>query len=77
MVRKIIDLQNREESIKFLASIDEADEDEIISYNELIDIIHKQQMEEDEDPDRLWVFKDIIGHQGPLKPDDKSYKGSK
>ena len=63
VVRKTIELQNGEESIKFLASIDEADQDEIIGYNELIDIIHKQQMEEDEDPDCLWVFKDIIGHQ--------------
>ena len=34
-------------------------------------------MKEDEDPNHLWVFKDITGHQDPLKPDDKSYKGSK
>ena len=75
MVRKIIKPQNGEESIKFLSSIDEADQDEIIGYNELNDIIHKQQWKRMKTQIVYGYSKKSFGHQGPLKPDDKSYKG--
>ena len=28
------------------------------------------------DPDRLWTFKEIVDHEGPLKPGDKNYNSS-
>ena len=55
-------MENGEEKIKFLASIDDGDQDEIISYNEILDIIQQQTIEQEEDPDCLWIFKDIVGY---------------
>ena len=49
---------------------------EIISYNELSDIIEKQHLEEPTPKERLYIFKQILDHQGPLKPTDPNYKGS-
>ena len=44
----------------------------MISYNELIDNISKDDTEEG-----LWKFKSISAHQGPLSPGHPAYKGSK
>ena len=48
--------------------------EEIISYNKLSDIIEKQHLEEPTPEERLYIFKQILDHQGPLKPTDPSYK---
>ena len=39
IVRKIIELEDNEEKIKFLIKLPEEDQDEILAYNEIIDII--------------------------------------
>jgi len=46
---------------------------EILSYNEILNYIEQQ----DDNGTKLWKFRCIIAHEGPLKPSDPSYKGSK
>ena len=47
--------------------------EEVLSYNEIHNYIEQQ----DDDGTKLWKFKRIIAHEGPLKPTDPTYKGSK
>ena len=63
----------REEHTKFLVRVEGSKADEIVAYNDIINFIQDDM----EDPsEKFWAFKDIVGHQGPLQPTDKSYKGS-
>ena len=68
IVRKIIELEDYEEKIKFLVKLPEEDEDEILAYNEIIDIIADQYNEDLQDTERKWMFKGITAHEGPLSP---------
>jgi len=63
------------ENVKLLLSIPDKQTEEIIAYNEIIDYI-EQQDNETEGPERLWKFRAIKTHQGPLESHDKDYKGS-
>ena len=47
------------------------DLEEIFTYQQIMDHLAR----EDED-DRVWQFKAIVGHTGPLKPGDSAYRGS-
>ena len=76
VARKIIEMEDNKEKVKFLLTLDDPDRDKIIEYNELLDIINRQVQEELENPDIMWTFKSILAHEGPLKPGDPSYKGS-
>jgi hypothetical protein len=59
--------------VKFRISINEDEYEEIITYNELMDFIEKNQ-----DNDTIvWQFQCIVGHQGPLLRHDKDYNGSR
>ena len=49
--------------------------DEIIPYNEIVDMLEHQFSEESEE-ERLWKFKCITAHEGTLKPTDDNCKGS-
>ena len=69
-------MEDNEEKIKFLLTLDDPDRDKIMEYNELLDIINRQVQDELENPDIIWTFKSIEAHWGPLKPGDKDYKGS-
>ena len=77
IVRKIIEMDENEEKIKFLVKLPDEEQDEIMAYNEIIDIIADQYEEEQRDPERLWLFKSILAHEGPLTPKHPNYKGSK
>jgi hypothetical protein len=77
IVRKIIEMENNEEKIKFLCKLPESDQDEILAYNDIIDYIEQQYSKEQDDPDRLWIFKEIIAHEGPLPKSHPNYHGSK
>ena len=77
IVRKIIELEDNEEKIKFLVKLPEEDQDEISAYNEIIDIIADQYDEELQDTERKWMFKGITAHEGPLSPKHPNYNGSK
>ena len=66
------ELNNHPDCIKFRCSINDEQFEEIISYNEIIHMIEKDETEEG-----LWRFKSITGHQGPLSKSDKAYNGSR
>ena len=79
VVRKIEerDAQAERSIVKFLITIGDNDYDEIITYNELCDIVEEQIEREQkrnygEYPMASNVFKlrSIVGHDGPLKPSD-------
>ncbi|GKY94554.1 hypothetical protein MPSEU_000421100 [Mayamaea pseudoterrestris] len=61
----------------FLIQMGEEPAKDLISYNELSDLIERQ-MDEDirNDPATQWVFTKVIGHELNLKPNDPTYKGS-
>ena len=63
------------QKLKFLVSKGNGDIDEIMAYAELSALIEDQRTEEFLNPDRPWIYKDIIGHEGPLTPKDPNYKG--
>jgi hypothetical protein len=62
--------------IKFLCSVDGDTADEILSYNEVLDHIERDNNEIDNDTEQYYKFRRISAHQGPLKNTDKDYKGS-
>jgi hypothetical protein len=62
-----------DDHVKFRVSVNEDEYKEIITYNELIDFIEKNQ----ENDAIVWRFQCIVGHQGPLLWHDKDYNGSR
>ena len=50
--------------------------EEILTYNEILEYIAKNE-EQDDDQAIVWKFKRIVSHQGPLKKGDPGYNGSK
>ena len=77
VTRKIMDrdAQNHQH-IKFLVTIGDGSVEEIIAYNELSDIIDRQQQDQANGTLNTWTFQDITDHEGPLKPSGSNYKGS-
>ena len=66
--------------IQFLVEADNgsATVESIMEYNELCDMVETQLSAMNDGPeDNLWSFKRILNHQGPLKPTDPRYKGSR
>jgi len=49
--------------------------EEIYAYTNLVDFLNQEILEEDTG-EQFFQFKNIIAHQGPLKPGDCAYKGS-
>ena len=64
------DLDGQPERIKFLCSVHDDQFEEIITYNQLLDYINK-----DENP-VVWKYKRIVAHEGPLDQNHPSYNGS-
>jgi hypothetical protein len=62
-----------DDHVKFRISINEDEYEEIITYNELLDFIEKNQ----ENDAIMCQFRRIVGHQGPLLRHDKDYNGSR
>ncbi len=53
--------------VQFVYSVNDDDYEEILSYNELMDYIEKdEQQHQDEDTNGFWNFKHIVGHEGPF-----------
>jgi hypothetical protein len=64
--------------IQFVCSINDDDYEEILSYNELMDYIEKdEQQHQDKDGNEFWNFKHIVSHEGPFRTSDPEYKGSR
>ena len=66
-------LHNKAEWFKFHCSINDDKYEQILTCNEILNYIKQQ----DDNGIKLWKFSHIIAHEGPLKPSDPSYKGSK
>ncbi|KAL7580569.1 hypothetical protein ACA910_003691 [Epithemia clementina (nom. ined.)] len=60
------------EKINFLLDIGLGRAEAIISYNQLLDHVERSEQE----ADGIFKFREIIAHQGPLKPGDPDWKGS-
>jgi hypothetical protein len=56
---------------KFCVSVNNDQSEEIITYNKLLNYIHK-----DLRIDIVWEFHRIISHNGPLQANHPEYKGS-
>ena len=76
IVRKIIEMDENEEKIKFLVKLPDDDQDKILAYNEILDIIQDQYDEEQSNTNQQWTFKGITAHERPLTPRHHNYKGS-
>jgi hypothetical protein len=64
--------------VQFVCSVNDDNYQEILSYNELMDYIEKdEQQHQDKDGNGLWNFKHIVGHEGPFRTSDPEYKGSR
>jgi hypothetical protein len=84
VIRAVVEKQlmdkdaDNHKNIKFILSLGDGELDELITYNELSDLVERQNKEDASHDDPLYyAFREILDHQGPLKPDDKNYKGSK
>ena len=54
--------------------------DELVTYNELLEYIDKENEKADkthDDTEQFWTFDKILSHHGPIKPTDPDYKGSR
>ena len=69
-------LAKHPDRIKFVCSVNDDMYEEVLTYNEILEYIAKNE-EQDDDQAIVWKFKRITGHQGPLKKGDPGYNGSK
>ena len=63
--------------IQFLVMSTDGHRKEKVAYNDIISHIEKDHDESSDGSDRLFKFRNITSHQGPLISTDRSYKGSK
>jgi len=77
IVKRINDMDSsNHKNIKFLIKYGDPSYEEIIAYTELCDILEQQHLDELSNQDKLFTYKRIVTHIGPLKPTDPNYKGS-
>ena len=65
------------EKIQFLVKCRSKDQEHIVTYNDVIDHIMRNNSEEESIDNQYLKFKSILSHQGPLSNDDPEYMGSK
>jgi hypothetical protein len=61
-------LENNKDRIKIILSLDEDAREEVITYNQLLDYLAR-----DNDNDIIWKFKRIISYQGPITSNQPDY----
>ena len=81
ITQKIIETLDKEdneraEKINFLLDIGNGKAQEIISYNQILEHLENAK-NEDTEISEYFKFRAITGHEGPLSPTDKNWKGSK
>ena len=77
VVRKIMDRDaENHQQIKFLLALGDGKLEEIISYNELNDLVTDSLAAKESGQQDLISYAGILDHQGPLKNHDPKYKGS-
>ena len=64
-------MQATSEHIKYRCSLNDDEREEILSSNEIL-----HDIEKDENTEVIWRFKSITAHQGPMDKKHKDYKGS-
>ena len=62
-----VEMEEKEENIKFLVKLPDEEQDEIMAYNDIIDTIVDQYDDELNNPERKWLFKCITAHKGFAK----------
>ena len=73
IVKKIEDQDSQNhQNIKFLCKVGDDGAEEILTYKEICDLVEEQDQH---DGEKVWTYKKITGHQGPLKANDPEYKG--
>ncbi|HSN66994.1 MAG TPA: hypothetical protein VLS94_10155, partial [Fusibacter sp.] len=64
--------------VKFLVESTDNHLSKLIAYNNILEYLEKDRCKDVKDLDEeMYTFNKILEHYGPLKPSDKSYKGSK
>jgi hypothetical protein len=76
IVRADADMNRSPQHVKFLWEVDGNTADEILTYNQVLDLIEQDNLDMDSDTEQLYRFRRINGHQGPLCTSDADYKGS-
>ena len=77
VVRKIMDWDAKNhDQIKFLLALGDGQLEELISYNELNDLITESMATKESGQQDVASYSEILDHQGPLKAHDPRYKGS-
>ena len=77
VVWQIIDRDaDNHQQIKFLLSLGDGALQEIISYNELSDLVNESMQARESGEQDFATYSGILDHQGPLKKYDPKYKGS-
>ena len=78
IVKKINDLDaQNHHNIKMIVKYSDDDIEEIMAYTELCDIIEDQMEREENNPEKLWIFKEVLSHSGPLKQSDSRAQNGK
>ena len=65
------DLEAHPDLVRFKCLVNN-DYEEVVHYNDIVDFI-----EQDQTWDGTWHFRRVLQHEGPLKRNDKKYKGSR
>ena len=78
IVRKIITREDQaHKKLAFQIELGDSGYDEIMGYHELCEIVEAyNNAEQLEDMERAWIFKAIVGHEGPMNTRHPDYKGS-
>jgi hypothetical protein len=70
------ELKKGSEYMKFICEVPNSTVDEILTYNDILDYIEREENEVQNDTEKLFKFRRITAYQGPLRTSDKDYKGS-
>jgi hypothetical protein len=77
IIRKIDDQDARNHTnIKLLCKVGDDEAEKILGYQELCDLIAKQD-DEELDGNKFWTFKKVLSHTGSLNSSHPDWKGSK
>jgi hypothetical protein len=80
VVRAVVDkeeeLKKGLEYMKFICEVLHSTVDEILTYNDILDHIEKDNNDIDNDSEQLYKFRRITARQDPLWTSNKDYKGS-
>ena len=63
--------QRHPDLVRFRCTVGNDEFEEVVAYNDLLDYIEKDEFQEG-----VWKFKQIIGHEGPLRKGHPDHKGS-